>query len=303
MEKIERRIYGFLFLLGGVFLLILVGAPLIDITLITDFYFLFAFAIVVMLYGVILILIGTLIMSVNVRVKKSVALIIFLIGILIVILPITVIIVYSFITVPFVDSFITVLIIEIFSGIGLIYLGIRLFFPNEERIKKVIKILGIILFIIGLIISLSFGFSIIMTMVSLKPENILLQFPYDLLPFLIGIILLIFGKYTMKITLTTQERKNKAVFSIWMGIAILLISNFSIMSMINHSYYYFSYFPHYPLLYLFIGIVLILHGFYLQHTIRKRSLNKAVLPILRGIFTLLIFLYILLSFLLVRPMY
>lgn len=297
MEKIERRIYGFLFLLGGVFLFIFAGSRLIDSLSKTIFFFLSTNLIILTLYGVILILIGTLIMSVNVRVKKSVALIIFWIGILIVIISITVIIIDFFL----VHS--SVIIGEIFSGIVLIYLGIRLFFPNKEIKKKENEILGIIILLIGLIISLSYGFSIIMTMVFLKPENILLQFPYDLLPFLIGIILLIFGKYSMKITLTTQERKNKAVFSIWMGIAILLISNFSIMSMINHSYYYFSYFPYYPLLYLFIGIVLILHGFYLQHTIRKRSLNKAVLPILRFIFILLIFLYILLSFSLVRVIY
>ena len=266
MEKIERRIYGFLFLLGGVLLLIYAGVCLIDLLSKTIFYFLFAFAIIVMLYGVILILIGTLIMSVNVRVKKSVALIIFLIGILIVIFSITVTII---------DSFNIVNIVEIFSGIGVIYLGIRSFFHKiklkDEGKKK--KILGIVLFIIGLIISLSYGFSLIMIMISYKPETVLHTFPFLLLPFLIGIILLIFGKYSIKTTHTTQERKNKAVFSILMGIFILLISNFSIMSMMNYSYYYFYYTPYYPLLYLFIGIVLILHGFYLRQTIRKRSLN------------------------------
>ena len=273
MEKIERRIYGFLFLLGGVLLLIYAGVCLIDLLSKTVFYFLLAFAIIVMLYGVILILIGTLIMSVNVRVKKSVALIIFLIGILIVILSITVIIIdFSFV------NFI-VIISEIFSGIGVIYLGIRSFFPNEEIKIKEKKILGIVLFLIGLIISVSYGFSIFMTMVSYKLETVLYIIPFFLLPFLIGIILLIFGKYSIKTTHTTQERKNKAAFSIWMGIFILLISNFSIMSMIIHSYNianapYFpvlTHTPYFPLLFLFIGIVLIIHGFYLRQTIRKRS--------------------------------
>ena len=262
MEKIERWIYGFLFLLGGVFLLIYAEVGLIDLLSKyniylskTIFYFLFAFAIIVMLYGVILILIGSLIMSVNIRVKKSVALIIFLIGILIIILSITVIII---------DSFNIVNIFEIFSGIGLIFLGIRLFFPNEEKKKKEKKILGIILFIIGLIISLSYGFSIIMTLVSFKLETVLYIIPFFLLPFLIGIILLIFGNYSIKITHTTQERKNKAVFSIWMGLFILLISNFSIMSSIYyHPYLYIFHTPYFFLLFLFIGIVLILHGCFL----------------------------------------
>ena len=217
MEKIERWIYGFLFLLGGVFLLIYAEVGLIDLLSKTIFYFLFAFAIIVMLYGVILILIGTLIMSVNIRVKKCVALIIFLIGILIVILPITAIIVYSFITVLPIDYFITGLIIEIFSGIGVIYLGIRLFFPNEERKKKEKKILGIMLFVIGLIISLSFGFSIIIRMVSYKPETVLYTSPFFYLPFLMGIILLICSIYSIK------ERKDKAVLPILRGLFTLLI--------------------------------------------------------------------------------
>ena len=222
MEKIERRLYGFLFLLGGVLLLILGGAPLIGLVLFFSnitFNFLTTFLIILMLYGVILILIGTLIMSVNikVKVKKSVALIIFLIGILIVILPITVIIVYSFITVLPIDYFITGLIIEIFSGIGVIYLGIRLFFPNEERKKKEIKILEIILFIIGLIISLSFGFLIIRTMVSYKPETVRYTLPFFYLPFLMGIILLLYSIYSIK------ERKDKAVLPILRGLFTLLI--------------------------------------------------------------------------------
>jgi len=147
-------------------------------------------------------------MSVNVRVKKSVALTTFLIGIVIIILSITVIII---------DSLTIVNISEILSGIGLIYLGIRLFFQKikfKDEEKK--KILGIVLFIIGLIISLSFGFSIIM-MVSYKPESVLYVFPFFLLPFLIGVILLIYSIYSIK------ERKNKAVLPILRGIFILLI--------------------------------------------------------------------------------
>jgi len=222
MEKRERRIYGFFFLLGGVFLFIFAGVPFIGLIIFFSniiLYFLFTFLIIVMLYGVILILISTLIISINikVKVKKKVAFIIFLLGILIVILPITVIIVDSFIIVLLIDSFITGLIIEIFSGIGVIYLGIRLFFPNEEKRKKEKKILGIVIFIIGLILSLSFGFSIIMMMVSYKPESILYAFPFLLIPFLIGILLLIYSIYSIK------ERKNKTVLPILRGTFILLI--------------------------------------------------------------------------------
>ena len=273
MEKIERWMYGFIFLLGGVFLLIYAGVSLIDLlpkAVIyiskTFFYFLIVFAIIVMMYSVILILIGALIMSVNIRVKKNIALIIFLIGILIVIISITEIIIYSFNTV---NTF------EIFSGIGVIYLGIRLFFPNDEKKKKEKKILGIVLFILGLIISLSYGIPLIIIMALYEIDlNII---PLALLPFLIGIILLIFGKYSIKITHTTQERKNNAIFSIWMGLLILLISNFSIMSMIIRSYNIANapYFPtlthtiYFPLFFFFIGIVVFLHGFFLQQTIRK----------------------------------
>ena len=268
MEKIERRRYGFCFLLGGVFLLIFVVVRLIDLLSKTILYFMLIFFIILMLYGVILILFGILVMSVNARVKKKIALIIFLIGILIIILSITVIII---------DSLTIVNISEILSGIGLIYLGIRLFFhkiklKDEEKKKKEKKILGIVLFIIGLIISLTYGFSIIMTIVSFRPETMLHVFPFFLLPFLIGIVLLIFSKYSIKITHTTQERKNKAVFSIWMGLFILLITFFSIMSMINYTYYYIFYTPYFPLLFYFIGIVLILYGFYLHQIIQKRSL-------------------------------
>lgn len=180
-----------------------------------------------MLYGVILILIGTFIMSVNVRVKKSVALTLFLIGILIVTLSITVIIIYSFNTGN---------IFEIFSGIGVIFLGIRLFFHKkklkDEGKKKEKKILGIALFIIGLIISLSFGFSIIF-MVSYKPEYVLYVLPYLLLPFLIGIILLTYSIYLIK------ERKNKAVLSILRGMFILLIFLYILSSFLFPRLYLF----------------------------------------------------------------
>jgi len=269
MEKIERSIFGFCFLLGGVFLLIFIGVRLIDLLSKTILYFMLIFFIILMLYGVILILIATLIMSVNIRVKKSIALIIFLIGIVIIILSITVITI---------DFFTIVNIFEIFSGLGLIFLGIRLFFhkiklKDEEKKKIEKKILGIIFFIIGLIISLSFGFSFIMTIVSFSPETVLHVFPFFLLPFLIGIVLLIFSKYSIKITPTTQERKIKVAFSILMGVFIILTSSFSIVSMINYTYYYIFYTPYFPLLFLFIGIVLILYGFYLQQTIRKRSLT------------------------------
>jgi len=222
MEKIERRIYGFLFLLGGVFLFIFGGALLTGLLLFFSniiFYFFTTFLIILMLYGVILILIGTLIMAVNikVKVKKKVTLIIILIGILIVILPITVIIVYSFITVLIIDSFIAGLIIEIFSGIGVIYLGIRLIFLNEEKKKQEKTRLGIVIFIIGLILSLSVGFSLIMMMVSYKSESVLYAFPFLLIPFLIGILLLIYSIYSIK------ERKNKTVLPILRGIFTLLI--------------------------------------------------------------------------------
>lgn len=83
-----------------------------------------------------------------------------------------------------------------------------------EKIEKII--LGIVLFIIGLIISLSFGF-ILVFKVSYKPESVLYVFPFLLLPFLIGIILLIYSIYSIK------ERENKAVLPILRGIFTLLI--------------------------------------------------------------------------------
>ncbi len=219
MEKIERWIYGFCFLLGGLFLLIFAGVSLIDLLSKTIIYFLFTFAIIIMLYGVILILIGTFIMSVNIRVKKSVALIIFLIGIVIIILSITVIII---------DSITIVNIFEIISGIGLIFLGINLFShkiklkydeqtKKEEKQKKDKKLIGVVSFVIGLIISLLCGFLIIITMVSYNPEYLLYNFPFLVLPFLIGIILLIYGEYSIK------GRKNKVVLPILRGLFILLI--------------------------------------------------------------------------------
>ena len=95
-----------------------------------------------------------------------------------------------------------------------------------EKKKKDKKILGIILFIIGLSISLSFGYIIIMIMVLLKPVYVLYNLPFLLLPFLIGIILLIYGIYSIK------ERKNKAILPILRGIFILLIFLYILLSFI-----------------------------------------------------------------------
>ena len=220
MEKIERWIYGFFSQLGGVLLLIYAGGTLIgaiESFLNIIFFPLFIYFIIIMLYGVILILIGALIMSVNIRVKKSIALIIFSIGILIVIISIKAIITYSFITTTIINSCTFINILEIFSGIGLIYLGIRLFIPNEERKKNEKKILGLVLSIIGLYLSLSYGFLIIRIVVSGNLGIVLRHLPYFLLPFLIGIILLIYIVYS------TKERKNKAVLPILSGIFMLLI--------------------------------------------------------------------------------
>ena len=141
MEKIERWIYGFCFLFGGLFLLSFMG--------------------------------------------------------------------YSFTSFNF---------FEIFSGIGLIFLGIRLFF-HKKKLKdegKKEEILGIVLFIIGLIISLYNGFSIIMMVVSYKPETVLYTLPLLYLPFLMGIILLLYS-YSI------NERKDKAVLPILRGLFALLI--------------------------------------------------------------------------------
>ncbi len=262
MEKLERWIHGFLFLLGGIFLFIFMVLRLVDFFSKIFLYFMFIFFIILLLYSVILILIGILIMPVQIRLKKSIPLIIFFIGILIIILSITVIII---------DSFTVVNISEIVSGIGLIYLGIRLFFPNEEIYRKEKKIFGIVLFVIGLIISIPYIVSLIMTIVLLSPEWILYEFPFSLLPFLIGIILIIFSFYSIKTTYSTQERKNKAVFSIIMGALIILTSYFAINSMINRSYYFNFYTPYFPVIFSFIGIALILYGFLLQQNTRKRS--------------------------------
>ena len=83
----------------------------------------------------------------------------------------------------------------------------------EKREEKTVRI---ILFIIGLIISLSYGFLVIMTMVSYKPETVLRILPWFYLPFLMGIILLLYS-YSIK------ERKDKAVLPILRGVFTLLI--------------------------------------------------------------------------------
>lgn len=217
MEK--RIIYGFCFLLGGGFLLIFVGNLLIDLLSKIIFYFMLIFFIVLMLYGVILILIGILIISVSKIIKKSVALIIFSIGILIVLLSITVIII---------DSFTSVNVFEIFSGIGFIYLGIRLFFQKkklktEKKTKPEKKILEVVLFIMGLIISVYYGFLAIMTTVTFEPAYLLYQLALILPPFLLGIMLLVYSIYSIRVTHTTPEKKNKVVLPILRGIIIVLI--------------------------------------------------------------------------------
>ena len=162
MEQLERWIYGLIIFLGGVFLLIFMGVRLLDLLSKTVFYFMLIFFIVLILYGVFLISVGILLMSVNIRVKKSVALIVILIGIIIIVLSISVMII---------DSFTNVNVVEILSGIGLIILGIRLFFPkvqlkDEEKKEKSRRSLGLVLFIIGLIISGYYGFIFIMIMIS-----------------------------------------------------------------------------------------------------------------------------------------
>ena len=219
MEKIERLVYGLSFFLGGVFLIIFMGVRLIDLLSKRIFYFMLIFFIVLILYGVFLILVGILMMSIDARVKKSVALILFLIGILIIILSISVIIL---------DSFTNVNVVEILSGLGLIVFGISLFFhrkklEDEGKNKKEGKRLGFVLLVIGLIFSLSHGFSIILIMISYEFIYVLYQLPFLLPPFLIGIILLIYAKYSVKITGTPQKKKIEAVLPILRGAIIVLI--------------------------------------------------------------------------------
>ena len=266
MGKNRNWIFGFYFLLGGVILVIFMGGLLIDLLSKTILYFMLIFFIILMLYGVILMLIGILIMPVSVRLRKSVALIILLISVLIIFLSITVIII---------DSFTIVNIFEILSGIGLIFLGIRLFLHpklKEKGIKKGKKILGIAFFIIGLIISLFFGFPLIMLIFLSNFEYFLSVFPFQLLPFLSGVIILIYGKYTIKSTLTTKERKNKGLFSISIGIIIIITSIFAVYSILPvQSFHYRFYTPYFPSFFFIIGTALILYGFLLRKNTRKRS--------------------------------
>lgn len=265
MEKLERWVNGFIFLLGGIFLSIFMVNRIVDFLLRAFSYFWLIYFIVLMLYGVILIQIGILIISVNIRVKKSVALIIFFIGILILILSFTISTTYYF-TPPN--------IIEIFSGIGIILLGIRLFFHpklKEKWIKRGIEIVGVLKIIIGGNISVLFGYSLIMTIVFFSPEGVLYEFPFSLLPILIGIVLLKFGIYSIKTTHSTQERKNKSVFSFIMGALIIITSHFAINSMINLYFYFIFYTPHFSSIFSFIGIVLVLYGLLLLQNTRKRS--------------------------------
>jgi len=265
MREKENWIVVFGFLIGGVLDLIFVGGLTIDLLSKIILYFMLIFFIIVMLYGVILILMGIFILSLNIRVNKSVALTMFLIGIFIIFLSITVIIF---------DSFTIVNVFEILSGVGLIFLGIWLFFHpmiKDEGIKKGKKIAGILTLIIGLLISLPYGFSLIMTMVLRSPEFVFYVFPFHLLPLLFGITLLIFGVYSVKTTHTTKERKNKSIFSILIGTFILISSVFAINSMINHSHYYTFYTLYFPLFFLSIGFILILYGLLLYKNIRKNS--------------------------------
>ena len=219
MEQLERWIYGLIIFLGGVFFLIFMGFRLIDLLSKTVFYFMLIFFIVLMLYGIFLILIGILLMTVDRRVKKSAALIVFLIGMIIIALAISVILL---------GSFTNVNVVEILSGIGLIFLGFRLFFPKvklkyEEKGEKSRKSLGLVLFIIGLIISGYYGFIFIMIMISYDLEYVLYQLPLVVPPFLVGIFLLIYGMYSIKIPRDPQESKNVAVLPILRGIIISLI--------------------------------------------------------------------------------
>jgi len=266
MEKLERLVSGFYFLLGGVFLLIFMVFRLVDFFSRAFSYFLLIFFIILMLYGVILISIGILIMPFQIRLKKRVSLTIFFIGLLILILSFTTEIRYSF--TPF-------NILEIFSGIGIIFLGIWVFFHpklKKEWVEKGKMAVGVLKITIGSIISLPYGYSLIMTMVFLSPEYAFYEFPFSLLPFLIGIILIKTGIYSIKTTHSTQERKNKSVFLILMGELIILTSYFAINSMVNLSYYLNFYTPYFPVIFSSIGIVLLLHGFFLQYILRKKHL-------------------------------
>jgi len=219
MEQLERRIYGLIIFLGGVFFLIFMGVRLMDLLSKTVFYFMLIFFIVLMLYGIFFILIGILLMTVDGRVKKSAAFIVFLIGMIIIVLAISVIIL---------DSFTNVNIVEILSGIGLIFLGIRLFFPkvklkDEEKKEKSRRSLELLLFIIGLIISGYYGFIGILIMISYDLKSVFYQLPLVLPPFLVGIFLLIYSIYLIKKPRAPQERKNVAVLPILRGIIISLI--------------------------------------------------------------------------------
>jgi peptidoglycan/LPS O-acetylase OafA/YrhL len=165
------------------------------------------------------------------------------------------------------------------SGIGLIFLGIRLFihkkkFKEEKKTNKII--LGILLFIIGIFILISYGISIIMTIVSYNLEAVFHTIPILLLPFLIGIVLIMISKYSIKSTNTTQERKRKFILSLLMGLFILCISSLSIISMINVPYYYVFYTPFYPIFFFVIGIVLIIYSYKFQQIMGKRKLETQI---------------------------
>ena len=219
MEQLERWIYGLIIFLGGVFLLIFMGVRLLDLLSKTVFYFMLIFFIILMLYGVFLILVGILLISVSFRAKKNISFIIFLIGIIIIILSISVIII---------DSFTNVNVVEILSGAGLIILGIRLYFPRikikaEEKKVKTRRSLGLLLFIIGLIISGYYGLIFIMILVSYDLESVFYQLPLVLPPFLLGIFLIIYSIYSTKIPRGVQESKSMAVLPMLRGIILLLI--------------------------------------------------------------------------------
>ena len=219
MEQLERWIYGLTLFLGGVFLLSFMGVRLLDLLSKTVFYFMLIFFIILMLYGVFLILVGILLMSVNLRAKKSTAFIIFLVGIIIIILSISVIII---------DSFTSVNVVEILSGVGLIILGFRLYFPKvkikaEEKKVKTRRSLGLVSFIIGLIISGYYGLIFVMIMVSYNLESVFYQLPLVLPPFLLGIFLIIYGIYSRKIPRAVQESKNVAVLPMLRAVILLLL--------------------------------------------------------------------------------